>query len=248
MLLVLVVGVALAWQSNRARRQRAAVAALRALGVTIRYDHEYDARGLSVTDSRPWGPQWLHKLIGPEYFQEVYAVTFGGRRRGPRVTDADVRPLRDLPELRRLDLMQTDVTDSSLAWAGRMPHLRVIWLMNKQLTDAGVAHLAGLSELEEIYLSDSRVTGAGLASLRHMRRLRLLWLGNTQVTDAGLVHLAELGQLRRLNLVGTRVTGTGLVHLKGLTGLVDLYLPKGVSDEEVADLQRALPKLKISRQ
>lgn len=248
MLLVLVVGVALAWQSNRARRQRAAVVALRALGASIRYDHEYDARGLSVTDSRPWGPQWLHKMIGPEHFQEVHAVSFSGRHRGPRVTDADIRPLRDLTELRRLDLMQTDVTDSSLAWVARMPRLRVIWLMNKQLTDAGVAHLAGLTELEEIYLSDSQVTDTGLAHLRRMGRLRLLWLGNTQVTDTGLAHLAELGQLQRLNLVGTRVTGAGLVHLKGLTGLVDLYLPKGVSDERVADLQRALPKLKISRQ
>jgi hypothetical protein len=49
-----------------------------------------------------------------------------------------------------------------------------------------------------------------------------LWLTNTQVSDAGLVHLQRLSGLKEISLKDTLVT-----------------------DKGVAELQRALPGLKI---
>ena len=54
------------------------------------------------------------------------------------------------------------------------------------------------------------------------------------------------GEVVALNLNLTQITDAGLVHLKGLTGLQTLGL-RGtqVTDQGVADLQKALPNCEI---
>ena len=75
-----------------------------------------------------------------------------------------------------------------------------------------------------------------------------LGLWSTQITDAGLMHLKGLTNLEELGLSSTRVTDAGLVHLKGLTKLEKLGLVgTQVTDAGVAELQKALPKCRISR-
>src|SRR5262249_33436310 len=73
-----------------------------------------------------------------------------------------------------------------------------------------------------VYLSGTDVTDGELKHLAGLQQLQMLDLMSTQVTNAGLKHLAGLQQLQKLFLVGTKVTGKG-----------------------IADLKKALPKLKI---
>jgi hypothetical protein len=63
-----------------------------------------------------------------------------------------------------------------------------------------------------------------------------------------LEHVKKLSGLQWLNLDGTQVTDAGLEHLKGLTSLESLLL-RGtqVTDAGVAELQHALPGLKIEK-
>jgi hypothetical protein len=63
-----------------------------------------------------------------------------------------------------------------------------------------------------------------LEHITGMTSLEFLWLGNTHVTDAGLSHLIGLKSLQSLSLKGTQVTDAG-----------------------VAELQHALPSLKIEK-
>ena len=74
-------------------------------------------------------------------------------------------------------------------------------------------------------------------------------LFTTAVTDAGLKELKDLKQLTTLDLDGTKVTDAGLKELKDLKQLTSLNLmnTEQVTDDGVADLQKALPGCKISR-
>jgi hypothetical protein len=87
-----------------------------------------------------------------------------------------------------------------------------------------------------------------MVHLAGLSNLEWLWLDSTQVTDAGLAHLTGLTGLQHINLNFTPVTDAGLMHLKGLTGLRELEIELGnihVTEEGVAELQRALPGLVV---
>ena len=108
---------------------------------------------------------------------------------GPKVTDAGLKHLKGLSNLRHLGL-------------------------GSQVTDAGLKHLKGLTKLRELYLSGTQVTDAGLEHLKGLTGLNHLNLDNTKVTDAGLEHLKGLSNLRSLSLGRTPVTGAGVNELK----------------------------------
>jgi hypothetical protein len=80
------------------------------------------------------------------------------------------------------------------------------------------------SPVVSVTLADKPATDAILAQLKSFPKLRSLDLSRTQITDAGLVHLKGLKQLQTLTLTGTKVTNAG-----------------------VADLQAALPRVRIVR-
>jgi hypothetical protein len=100
------------------------------------------------------------------------------------------RHLRDLPELRELDLAATKVTDE------------------------GLVHVGRLSELRGLNLSSTWVGDAGVQSLTQLRELRDLGLGGCRITDAGLRHLQALPKLERVNVHGARITPVGLQQLQ----------------------------------
>jgi hypothetical protein len=101
---------------------------------------------------------------------------------------------------------------------------RVRLVATHQLSETELNHISHLSRLEELDLHRSPVTDAGLAHLAGLTDLQSLILFHTEVSDAGLLHLRGLSRLRSLSLESTKVTDAG-----------------------VQALQKALPKLTISR-
>ena len=67
-----------------------------------------------------------------------------------------------------------------------------------------------------------RITDAGLKEVAKLEQLKSLRIEGTQISDSGLKEVAKLKHLTGLNLAGTKVTKPA-----------------------VADLKKALPKLKI---
>jgi hypothetical protein len=68
------------------------------------------------------------------------------------------------------------------------------------------------------------------------------------VSDAGLVQLKGLTMLSEIQLENTQVTDAGLEHIRGLSRLESLALDNTqVTDSGIAELQRALPALRIER-
>ncbi len=140
------------------------------------------------------------------------------------VTDAGLKALAGLHELRLLDLEGTRVTDAGLKELAQLKSLRGLDLANTAVTDAGLRDLAALKELQALNLGETKVTDAGLKNLAGLPGLKGLGLWGTRVTDGGLKELKALPGIEALQLTDTRVTGAGLKELGGLRQLEVLEL------------------------
>lgn len=132
---------------------------------------------------------------------------------------------RHWKSLTTLDLASNPVGSEgveALAYSGRLPGLRTLFIHTCQLTMAGVVTLAGsplLGQLRALDLRSNSVTSGGVAALAWapgVRNLRVLCLGFNAVGDAGLAALASsarLLSLRRLYLACNQIHGTGLTAL-----------------------------------
>ena len=81
LVVVTVLCIWLAVEFNQARRQKAAVDALRAVGAAVYYDHQRGATFDSFDAAKELNvPEWLRRLAGDDFFQKVVRVDFAGNR------------------------------------------------------------------------------------------------------------------------------------------------------------------------
>lgn len=231
MLLVLLLGGGLgALHGVRtAQAQRAAVAAVKAVGGYVFYDCDRDPHRIITVrqaTSHKYVPkpsniigQRLPERVGIDYFHNVSEVVLPGA-----------------------------LSDDELVLVGRFPQVERVWHAGPShwLTDAGLARLDGLANLRELDLAHAPITDAGLVHLKRMHGLEQLNLALTPITDAGLAHLSGLSNLKALNLRGTEVGNAGVVHLKKLTSLRSLDV-SGTDINEIAarELRAALPQASV---
>jgi hypothetical protein len=238
--LVLLAGGILGWIVQQAHVQRDAVAVIRRANGNVEY-------ALNPNRS-PWLLRWLSGRLGIDYVSHVIRVDLVGVGPDGPSTGAELNQFVHLKRIEQLELWESSVNDARLADLKGLTRLRSLGLHKTRVGDRGLANLKGLPALRLLWLNRSAVTDAGLAHLENRTGLEALALRETAITDAGLVHLEGLVNLKRLFLGGTRVTDAGLVHLRGLKRLQELEVGNTrVTDTAVRELQRALPKLKISR-
>ena len=139
-------------------------------------------------------------------------------------------------------------SDDSLRYVKELPELRELNLGYSNITDAGLIHLIGLQHLDRIDLYGTQVTDDGLKELVPINSLTKLVLADDNFSDAGLKHLVKMGQLKFLNLNGARITDAGLAELNGLSNLEVLMLyDTQVTDAGVQQLRESLPSCDIQR-
>ncbi|HJT36072.1 MAG TPA: hypothetical protein VJ783_28880 [Pirellulales bacterium] len=160
--------------------------------------------------------------------------------------------LQHIRGLRRLVYLDIDaspncVTDAGLRYIGELTELRDFRLARSEITDAGLAHLASLKRLEHLRLifdktSDQRISDAGLTQLRGLKALKTLDLMCANITDAGLDEIAGLTNLEYLGLAETSVTDGGLAKLSNLKSLKLLDVRNtGVTKQGLARFKLAHP-------
>lgn len=151
---VLVLSLPLSWlavRMDRARRQREAVEAIRALGGQVVYDWQ----------STPWGgpakwpryPAWLRNLLGEDFFQRVVTVIFGKspyqptvppptsqftQQKEPEVVNDDLAVLADFHGLEAVLISSRHVDDTGLEYLYRLKGLRGLHLVHTKVTRKGV--------------------------------------------------------------------------------------------------------------
>jgi internalin A len=247
LLFMLVLSVGLGWFTARlrnAKRQVIAVAAIREIGGSVKYDYERSPTGDGFSRwAQPSTPAGLRKLLGEDFFRNVVLVDFCRRQ----LEDEDLAALRYLPQLECLSIDGGQITDDGLRHLAGLTSLEFLTLGNVDITDAGLEHLQGLTRLESLNLFGTAVTGSGLEYLRNLPRLRKLNLAYTNLADDGLCCLPDCHSLEDVRLRGANISDAALGYLAGLTQLkrVDLTATK-VSQAGVEDFRLALPHVKVS--
>jgi len=174
---VLAVGVVwLGYQVNLARRQVAAVAAIKALGGKITYADQLPFA------ARPWAPRWLRNSLGDDIFISVIGVNLARTR----VSDVALAPLSELAQLRILSLDETAVGNAGLKHVAGLRHLEELRLCNTAATDTGLQCLSGFSSLRIVDLMGTKVSDRGLMHLAGLPNLIQVRLVDTHVTEQGV--------------------------------------------------------------
>ena len=115
--------------------------------------------------------------------------------------------LKALPNLRKLVLNRSGVSDKELAEIARLGELRVLIIPEAQVTDKGVAEVEKLTRLQTLDLSDNpRLTDKAADHVKTLLRLEALYLNKTGLTDKGLAELKPLEGLRDMTVAGSKVT------------------------------------------
>lgn len=86
---------------------------------------------------------------------------------------------------------------------------------------------------------------AAFPALARLPELTRLGLAETDITDGSLELVARLKHLEWLDTTRTRVTAGGLRELQRLPGLRYLYVPRSLSNDELAELRKLMPKVRI---
>jgi Leucine-rich repeat (LRR) protein len=159
------------------------------------------------------------RKIGDRQRQKVRRLDLSGRAH-----DAVLAQLYRCPQVQKLRLEKSDISDAGLAYLEGMGSLQALFLTGTAIHDTGLRHLAKLSALERLDLSDTEISDAGLTHLLGLKNLQRLWLIDDAVGDAGLRTIGQLPALQNLNLSGSQLTDRGIKHLAGLRRLRVLWL------------------------
>ena len=120
-----------------------------------------------------------------------------------RTKDEDVPMIVTAPQLEKLALWGSGITDAAIDSLLGSQSLVQIDLENTRITDAGLAKLATLPKLKSVDLRRAtRITNKGISALATMPNLTYLKILYTRVTDPAL---ADLAKAKKLRLLDTRV-------------------------------------------
>ncbi|MBK6468977.1 MAG: hypothetical protein IPF96_20745 [Rhodobacter sp.] len=206
--------------------------------------------------------------VTAETLGEVQSLSFGSAI-APQITDADIGLFQFLPRLGYVALDNTrGLTPEGLAQLADVPELWKLSLRDSEMTDAHMAVVAGLSRVRGLDLTmngchrcrDARtggdagvdaltldatgITDAGMAALEGNRTLQILYFARTGVTDAAFVALGTIRTLQTLAFNDTPVNGSGFEHLGGLTGLQEMGMMNTAVDNVAVWYLTKVPSLK----
>jgi hypothetical protein len=235
--LVTAFGVWLGLHLQKAKRQAAAIAAIKASGGWCYYDFQVvnlDA-GKFDMQAASWAPQWLRAQWGNDFLHDVEVVNMSfdeqpGRRQDNSKLDTDYLPfLEGLPNLRALYLHKTQVNDRGMRHIAGLRRLETLMMWDAyNVSDAGTACLASLTKLKHLHISRSLIGDGSLATFSRLPLLESMTLQYNNFSDEGLAHLQNMRQLKRLavGVSSQPITDKGVAHLKGLTSLESLEIQR----------------------
>lgn len=141
------------------------------------------------------------------------------------ITDSDISELARFPNLTRLDLSLTRVSDHGLQQLKDAPDIIDLNLYSDELiTDAGLSALKGWKHLKRLNVRGTKISDTTLQHLSNVSSLESLDAGYAQITDVGLDLLTPLTNLKELAIGGNKLTDAGLQPLRQLPGLIYLDL------------------------
>jgi hypothetical protein len=170
------------------------------------------------------GTDWITHLGGKVERDTAGRVT-AVNLRGSWINDAEMVHLAELPDLEKLDLSHTRISDEGLLHLKSAPKINDLNLYYSEwITDQGMAAIRGWKHLKRLNVRGTRISDATLEIVSHMSGLEALDIANTAVTDNGLDHLITLVNLKELSLGRGRLTNSALEMLRMFPALTYLDL------------------------
>ena len=141
------------------------------------------------------------------------------------IKNDDLARLADFPELERIDLSYTWISDLGLEHLQGLENVRSLSLFYcDYITDTGIIYLKEWKRLEELDLEGTDVTSRVFEHLGAITSLRSLKVGMSRVEDEGFENLAPLASLERLSFRGAKMSGRALPLLRLLPSLKHLEI------------------------
>ncbi len=166
--------------------------------------------------------EWIAALGGRIETNAAGAIT-AVHLSGSFVADSDLDRIAGLPQLEKLDLSHTRITDLGLLRLKDLRNVRELNLFYAELvTDEGLAAVKTWPRIERLNFRGVKVTDNTLALLAGKDTIRALDIGFAEVTDSGLQHLVRFKGLRELTIGGNKMTEVGLEVLRALPNLTHL--------------------------
>lgn len=178
--LVALVGlVSTGYECYLARRQAAAVAAVRSLGGRAIYADELPHATLV------WPLTWINSLLGHDYAARVVAVQL---TKTP-LRNGELACLAGFDRLQALWLNNTSVNDEGLSALRKCRYLQELSLRDTQIGDAGLKNVTHLSNLQFLYLHDINVGDSSLPEIEALKNLKVLCIPGTKISREGVRRL-----------------------------------------------------------
>jgi len=145
--------------------------------------------------------------------------------RGSWISDVEMIELARLPDLERLDLSHTRISDEGMLNLKPAPKIQELKLYYSEwITDQGMAAIKDWKRLKRLDVRGTRISDGTLEIVGRLTGLEALDIAHTEVTDLGLENLITLVNLKELSLGRGRLSNTGLVALRMLPTLTYLDL------------------------
>ncbi len=181
---------------------------------------------------------------------------------GIQVTDAGLKHLAALPNLRSASFFHIAFPDKGFTGAGfaafkTLPKLERLTVAGTPFNDTGMAAIAELTQLKEFRTWHTFQTQAGNEQLLKLPNLRTIYLGQRlrqyngkpnglSIDDSTLATLAKLKSVEAITLDEVRLTHGGLVQLKAIPTLKKLTLLRtDIPESDIARLRADLSNVTI---
>ena len=110
---------------------------------------------------------------------------------GKDLTDEQLADVAQVEEVIWLNLKDTKITDAGLKHLANLKNLKKLHLERTAVTDEGLANLSELSNLNYLNLYGTKVTDAGLDKLTNLKNLKQLYLWESGVSEDGAERLKQ---------------------------------------------------------
>ncbi len=166
---------------------------------------------------------------------------------GSRIYDEDFSWIDRMNSITELNLSNTFVTGEAFSKSKSFTRLNTIEIDSMKNITPVLEKLAPERQLRFLNIGSTRPTAQDYALLAKLRGVWRLRLCNTNLTDENLGMISQMHGLKELDLTRCeRLTRNALIYFKQFKSLRELSVPFDIlTPQDLAELRKALPKLKI---
>lgn len=157
------------------------------------------ARAGGRTETERHVPAWLEMIAGPDFHSfldrtELVQVRLMGEKFG----DSDLALVVGLPDIRTLNVSNSNVTNEGLKEIAKIKSLRSLDLSRTKVTE--IASLTALADLEELILTFTEVKEAALEPISQFAKMRNVSFSGLRVGNRAIEWVAKCQHLEALNI------------------------------------------------